>query len=165
MMASVTDRIEKKVHLRAARERVWRALSRASEFGCWFGMHVEGEFTPHTTVKARIQPTQVDAEVAAQQKAYEGIAFELFIERMEPLQHFSFRWHPYPVEGGDTSNEPTTLVTFELEDAEDGTLLTVSESGFDSIPLERRAKAFAANEGGWEIQTQLIAKYLAHAHE
>jgi hypothetical protein len=45
------------------------------------------------------------------------------------------------------------------------TLLTVTESGFDGIPLERRAKAFKANEGGWSKQMGLIEKYLAaHAH-
>jgi hypothetical protein len=54
-------------------------------------------------------------------------------------------------------------VAFELEDDGGGTLLTVSESGFDRVPLERRAKAFADNEGGWAIQTTLIAKYLARA--
>jgi hypothetical protein len=35
-----------------------------------------------------------------------------------------------------------------------------TESGFDQIPLERRAKAFAANEGGWTAQAKLIEKYV-----
>ena len=42
-----------------------------------------------------------------------------------------------------------------------GTLLTITESGFDRIPLARRAKAFTANEGGWEHQTKLLSKYLS----
>ncbi|AKT43305.1 SRPBCC family protein [Chondromyces crocatus] len=162
-MTSPTDRIEKKVHLRAPRERVWRAISRSAEFGTWFGMQVDGEFAPHTTLGARIVPTQVDPEVAEKQKAFDGAPFELYIEQMEPMRLFSFRWHPYTVEKQDYGTAPTTLVVFELEDADGGTLLTVSESGFDEIPLERRAKAFADNEGGWAIQTQLIARYLAHA--
>ena len=37
------------------------------------------------------------------------------------------------------------------------------ESGFDKIPLARQAKAYKANEGGWEMQTRLIEKYLAQA--
>jgi len=65
--------------------------------------------------------------------------------------------------GVDYSKEPTTLVVFELEEAASGTMLTVTESGFDRIPLERRAKAFAANEGGWTAQMKLIEKYLALA--
>jgi len=77
---------------------------------------------------------------------------------------FSFRWHPFAMDTGvDYSKEPTTLVAFELEEASGGTMLTVTESGFDRIPLERRAKAFAANEGGWTAQMKLIEKYLALA--
>ena len=37
------------------------------------------------------------------------------------------------------SNEPMTIVEFVLTDAEGGVLLTVTESGFDGIPLARRA--------------------------
>jgi hypothetical protein len=56
----------------------------------------------------------------------------------------------------------STLVAFELEEVPGGTRLTITESGFDALPLERRAKAFAENEGGWEAQLTLIAKYLVH---
>lgn len=162
-MTSASDRIEKQVLLRAPLARVWRALSRSSEFGTWFGMQLDGDFLPHTTVTGRMVPTEVDPEVAAQQKPFTGMPVELFIERVEPMSLLSFRWHPYPPEDGDTSKLPTTLVTFELAAAEGGTLLRLSESGFDQIPIERRARAFSDNEGGWEIQTQLIGKYLAHA--
>jgi hypothetical protein len=40
-------------------------------------------------------------------------------------------------------------------------LLTITESGFEGIPLARRAEAFTANDGGWEKQTGLIRKYLS----
>jgi uncharacterized protein YndB with AHSA1/START domain len=91
-----------------------------------------------------------------------GKAFEFLVERIEPMQRISFRWHPFAVEPGvDYSHEPTTLIVFELQDQDEGTLLTISESGFDRIPLERRAKAFAANDHGWSMQVQLIEKYLA----
>jgi uncharacterized protein YndB with AHSA1/START domain len=163
MMTSVTDRIVKQVVLRAPLARVWRAVSQSAEFGRWFGMAIDGEFVPGATLQARIVPTEVDAEVAAQQKAYEGLAVELFVEQVEPVRLLSFRWHPYPVDPAEGSSVPTTLVAFQLEDADGATRLTVSESGFDNIPVERRAKAFADNEGGWEIQTRLIARYLEHA--
>ncbi|HEY6723135.1 MAG TPA: SRPBCC family protein [Polyangiaceae bacterium] len=162
-MTSSTDRIEKQVLLRASRQRVWRALTQSAEFGTWFGMQLEGDFLPNTTVSGRMVPTRVDPDVAAQQRPFEGMPVELFIERVEPMRLFSFRWHPYPVEG-DTSQVPTTLVTFELDEAEGGTLLRLSESGFDQIPIERRAEAFSGNEEGWEIQTRLIGKYLAEGH-
>lgn len=158
---SSTDRIQKKVHLRAPRNRVWKAISDSKQFGSWFGMKVEGPFTANTTVKATIVPTTVDPEVAKEQKAFEGMPFELYIERVEPERLFTFRWHPGATQ--PKPEDPTTLVCFELEDAADGILLTVTESGFDRIPLARRAKAFAENEGGWAAQMKLIEKYLAQA--
>ena len=158
---SSTDRIQKKVHLRAPRNRVWKAISDSKQFGSWFGMKVEGPFTANTTVKATIVPTTVDPEVAKEQKAFEGMPFELYIERVEPERLFTFRWHPGATQ--PKPEDPTTLVCFELEDAADGILLTVTESGFDRIPLARRAKAFAENEGGWAAQMKLIERYLAQA--
>jgi uncharacterized protein YndB with AHSA1/START domain len=156
------DRIEKKVLLRAPLERVWRAISDSQRFGSWFGMAVDGPFVEGARVPAKIVPTQVDAEVAAMQKPYEGIAFELWIERVEPMRRFSFRWHPgVPEPGVELRDEQMTRVVFELEQKADGVLLTITESGFERIPLERRAEAFAGNEGGWEMQTVLIGKYLA----
>jgi uncharacterized protein YndB with AHSA1/START domain len=159
-----TDRIEKRILLRAPRKRVWRALADSTEFGSWFGMKFDGPFAPGACMRAVIVPTTVDAEIAKLQKNYEGIPFEITIEQMEPERLFSFRWHPGAVEPGlDYSVEPTTLVAFELEETADGVLLTVTESGFDRIPLARRAKAFAANEGGWSIQMKLIEQHLRHA--
>jgi uncharacterized protein YndB with AHSA1/START domain len=161
-MATNTDRIEKRVPLHAPLERVWRAISDSKQFGSWFGVEFDRPFVTGTTLKGRIVPTTVDAEVAKRQKRYEGTIFQFEVDRIEPMRLFSFRWHPYAVDSGvDYSKEPTTLVVFELEEVSDGTLLTVTESGFDQIPLERRAKAFASNEQGWSAQVKLIEKYLA----
>jgi len=161
-MATNTDRIEKRVLLRAPRERVWRAISDSRQFGSWFGVKFDGPFVAGTRMIGKIVPTTVDAEVAKSQKPYEGFAFEISVERIDPERLFSFRWHPFAAEPGvDYSKEPATLVAFELEEVSGGTMLTITESGFDQIPLERRAKAFAANEQGWSAQAKLIEKYLA----
>ena len=159
-----TDRIEKNVLLRAPRSRVWRALTDSKEFGSWFGMKLDGPFAAGAKLRGVITPTTVDAEVAAMQKPYAGKEFELLVDRIEPERLFSFQWHPFDVQPGvDNSKEPMTLVTFTLEEQKGGVLLTVVESGFDKLPLSRRAEAFKANEGGWAKQMELIAKYLAHA--
>jgi uncharacterized protein YndB with AHSA1/START domain len=164
MAAVIADRIEKQVLLRAPHARVWRALADPKEFGMWFGMKFDGSFTPGARVAGVIVPTTVDAEVARAQQPFEGTPFEITIDRIEPERLFAFRWHPFAVEPGiDYSPEPRTLIEFLLEDVPDGVMLTVRESGFDRIPLERRAKAFAANEAGWAIQMRLIGKYLAEA--
>src|SRR5215468_898429 len=142
-----TDRIEKRVTLRAPVARVWKAIMDSKEFG--------------RRVTGKIVGTEVDPEVAKMQEPYNGRDFDFTIDRIEPMRLFSFRWHPFAVEPGvDYSEEPTTLVVFELKEAPEGTLLTITESGFDAIPAARRAKAFQANEGGWEHQIRLVTKYL-----
>ena len=157
-----TDRIEKKILLHAPLQQVWRALSDSTEFGTWFGVKFDGPFAPGASMRGAIVPTQVNAEVAKAQKPYEGLPFEITIEKMEPERLFSFRWHPFAIERGvDYSAEPTTLVVFALEEVPGGVMLTVTESGFDQIPLARRAKAFTANEQGWGMVVKLVEEYLA----
>jgi uncharacterized protein YndB with AHSA1/START domain len=157
-----TDRIEKRIVLKAPIDRVWRAISDSKEFGTWFGVAFDGAFVQGARLKGKIVPTAVDPQVAKMQEPYEGTPFEIAVERIEPPRRLSFRWHPYAVDPeADYSKEPMTLVTFELDEVPGGTRLTITESGFDRIPLARRAEAFKSNEGGWEMQTQLIAKYLA----
>jgi uncharacterized protein YndB with AHSA1/START domain len=163
-MSDVPDRIEKKVVLRAPRERVWRAISDAGEFGAWFGVRFDGPFVAGKALKGKITPTAVDPEVAATQKAYEGASFEIVVDRVEPMRLFSFRWHPFAVDTTvDYSKEPATLVVFELHDAPGGTELRLTESGFDQVTASRRARAFTANDGGWTAQMKLVAKYVEHA--
>jgi uncharacterized protein YndB with AHSA1/START domain len=164
MTTTTTDRIEKKVVLRAPRERVWNAISDAKQFGTWFGVEFDGPFAPGAAMKGRMKPTKVDPEVAKMQEPYKGMAFDCTIERIEPMRLFSFRWHPFAIDPKvDYSKEPTTLVTFELEEVPGGTQLTITETGFDKVPLERRAQAFEANEGGWTHQAKLLAKYIEGA--
>lgn len=161
-MNASTDRIEKQVLLKAPRERVWRALSEADPFGTWFGVRFDGPFVEGERLTGKITSTQVDDEVAAMQAPYEGTPFEWIVERIEPMRSIAFRWHPFGIDKTvDYSHEPMTLIVFELRDAPEGILLTVTESGFDKLPPERRAKAFPANEGGWAHQMKLIEKYLA----
>ena len=161
-----TDRIEKKLFLRAPLPRVWRALSDSTEFGHWFGVKFEGPFVPGARLHGIVVPTKVDHEIARAQTQYEGVPFEITVDRIEPDRLFSFRWHPFAVEPGfDYSAEPTTIVVFELEEMSDGVLLTVTESGFDQIPLARRAKAFTANEGGWGAVVKLLDRYVHHAQQ
>ncbi len=164
MSAVVPDRIEKQVLLNAPLARVWRAITDSQEFGRWFGVRFDGPFVPGARMAGRITPTTVDPSVAEMQQPYEGLAFEVTVDRIEPETLFSFRWHPGAVDPSiDRSNEPTTLVEFRLEPVADGVRLTIIESGFDGIPIARRAQAFAMNEGGWAAQTRLIEKYLAQA--
>ena len=152
--ATGTDRIEKHIVLRAPRARVWRALADAGEFGSWFGVDFTGaSFTPGATVRGHIT-----------YPGYEHLIMEIVVDRMEPERLFSYRWHPNAVDPTiDYSNEPMTLVEFQLNDVAEGTLLTVIESGFDRIPLARRADAFRSNDSGWAEQMTRVEKYVARS--
>ena len=156
------DRIEKTVVLRAPLERVWRAISDSKEFGTWFGVEFDGPFAAGKAMVGRIVPTQVDPEVAKLQEPHRGAKFEITVEALEPMKLFSFRWHPFAIDPNvDYSKEETTLVEFRLTEEKGGTRLVITETGFDRVPLERRAKAFTANEGGWEHQSKLLEKYVS----
>jgi uncharacterized protein YndB with AHSA1/START domain len=151
--AASTDRIEKTVTLRAPRSRVWRAISRAEEFGEWFRVKLDGTFAEGATTRGQIL-----------YPGYEHLTMEMFVDRIEPERYFAYRWHPYAVEpGADYSREPTTLVEFTLDEANGGTVLTIVESGFDRIPVARRAEAFRMNEGGWTEQIKNIERYVSQS--
>ena len=75
-MTTDTDRIQKRVVLRAPLARVWSAVSDASQFGSWFGVAFEGSFAPGKIMKGTIVPTTVDAEVAKTQQPYAGAKFD-----------------------------------------------------------------------------------------
>ncbi len=147
----IPDRIEKRILLRAPRSRVWRAITDAREFSDWFRVKLEGQFAPGKEIRGQVV-----------YPGYEHLTMTVWVERIEPERLFSFRWHPSAVEPGvDYSGEPTTLVEFRLEETKEGTLLTVVESGFQAIPVARRASAHRDNERGWGEQLRNVERHVA----
>lgn len=150
----MTDRIEKRIELKAPVSRVWRALTDYHEFGEWFRVKLDGPFVP--------------GQISRGQITYPGcehIQWEAVVQKMEPERVFSFTWpHPKSLEKEgfptDYSREPTTLVEFRLEKTATGTLLTVTESGFDKLPADRRLEAFRRNDGGWTEQMKNVGSYV-----
>lgn len=150
MTSSSTDRIEKRIDLNAPVARVWRALTDHRQFGAWFRVNLQGPFVPGEVTRGNIT-----------YPGYEHLVMEVVTQKMEPERVFSFHWHPYAIDPQvDYSQEPPTLVTFTLTPTPTGTLLVVTESGFDAIPPGRRDEAFRMNDGGWTIQVQNIEQYV-----
>jgi uncharacterized protein YndB with AHSA1/START domain len=147
----MTDRIEKQIVIRAPRSRVWRAISDKTEFGTWFGVNFPaGTFAPGKNTKGNITI-----------KGYDHLTMDIEIVEVTPEKRLSYRWHPHGVDPNvDYSVEPKTLVTFTLEEVPEGTRLTIVESGFDAIPLHRRAEAFKGNESGWAGQIRNIERHV-----
>jgi uncharacterized protein YndB with AHSA1/START domain len=151
MNTTSTDRIEKQILIKAPRRRVWRALTDSGEFGEWFRVKVAGAFVAGEPASGQIL-----------HPGYDHLTWSVTIEKMEPERFFSWRWHPNAIDPKkDYSHEPTTLVAFELEEVPGGTLLKVTESGFDRIPLDRREQSYRGNSEGWSIQVGNIERYVS----
>jgi uncharacterized protein YndB with AHSA1/START domain len=153
---STTDRIEEQIVLPTSRARVWRALTNADELGAWFGANIDGAtIAPGADVRGHITIP-----------GYEHVPFEITIGEMVTERRFSWYWHPNAIDQSiDYSREPRTLVTFTLEDAPNGgTLLRVTETGFDALPASRREPSLISNGKGWKGQLQKrLPAYLASA--
>jgi uncharacterized protein YndB with AHSA1/START domain len=149
MNTSEMTRIERSVLIQAPRAKVWRALTDLAEFSTWFGVSTEGQFVPGARLK-----------MTTTMEGYAGIVFYLTVEKLEPMELFSWRWHPGSVQPEEGSKEPMTLVEFRLRDEQGGTRVIVAESGFEAISLARRAKVFEENTGGWEYQMASLEKYV-----
>jgi uncharacterized protein YndB with AHSA1/START domain len=150
-MNSNTDRIERQVLLKAPLKRVWRTVTNSAEFGEWFRVKLTDPFTPGKSISGPVL-----------HPGYEHLTWTVTVEKMEPERLFSWRWKPHAIDPNkDYSHEPTTLVTFELSEVAGGTLLKVTESGFDGVPLERRETAYRGNSEGWTIQMGNIERYVS----
>ena len=141
------DRIEKQIELRAPVSRVWRALTDYREFGEWFRVKLDGPFVPGQISRGQIT-----------YPGYEHVKWEAVVQKMEPERLFSFTWPQM-----DYSMETATLVEFRLKKTASGTLLLLTESGFDKIPVDRRLEAFRMNDGGWTEQMKNLESYVAQA--
>jgi uncharacterized protein YndB with AHSA1/START domain len=149
--AKTANIIEKRIELKAAVARVWRALTDFREFGEWFHVRLEEPFETGKVSRGKIT-----------WPGYEHLVWEAVVQAMEPERLFSFTWHPYSVDQAvDYSKETPTLVEFRLEATAGGTLLKVTESGFEHVPEARRAEAFLRNDGGWTQQMKNIEAYVA----
>jgi uncharacterized protein YndB with AHSA1/START domain len=150
----VSDCIEKKLELTAPVSRVWRALTEYREFGEWFRVKLEGPFVEGQVSRGNMT-----------YPGYEHVKWEAVVQKIEPERLFSFTWaHPKSFHRAeyspDYSNDPKTLVEFTLEKTNGGTLLTLTESGFETIPADRRGEVLRRNEGGWSEQLKNISNHV-----
>lgn len=147
---SQTDRIEKQMQLSAEPARVWQALTDYRQFSQWFRVALEVPFVVGEKCYGQIT-----------YPGYEHLKMEVDVVAMEPMTRFAFTWHPYATDPNvDYSEEPSTVVEFNLTPKDGGTLLRVTESGFDALPAHRRDEAYRMNDGGWTAQIENIKQYV-----
>jgi len=144
------NKVEKQIEIAAPVAKVWDALTDAEKFGTWFRVKLEGPFVAGEVARGRVT-----------WPGYEHLKWVATVKEIVPEKLLSFTWHPYAVDPGmDYSKEEPTLVEFRLEATAMGTLVTVTESGFDKVPEARRAEAFRMNARGWEQQMKNIEEYV-----
>ena len=141
--------IDRTIEIDAAPERVYRALTDAAEVAEWFRMSVEGPLVEGQETWMTTAPE------------HGSMRFVVKVVRLTPPRSVVWQWHPGAIDPAfDYSKEPMTTVTFTLEPTPSGTRLTVSETGFDLLALERRAKAHADNTQGWAEVTVWLKTYV-----
>jgi uncharacterized protein YndB with AHSA1/START domain len=145
----VSDSIEKTIELRAPVERVWRALTDHEEFGAWFKVRLDGPFV--VGERSRGQMTY---------PGYEDHPWDARVLVMEAPRLFAFEWPHVERPDEDLTKAPWTQVEFRLEPLGAGTRLTVTESGFEALPPDRRVEFMRRNEGGWAIQVENIKAHV-----
>jgi uncharacterized protein YndB with AHSA1/START domain len=133
------SRIDRQIEIAAPIDRVWRALTNPAELSAWFQVTIEGEIAAGKEVQ------MTTTHLAKNQQSFRV----LFVELDAPRK-FVWQWHPGMKDPQvDYSKEPRTTVTFTLEQHGRGTRVSVAETGFDAISLDRRAKVHQDNSGGW----------------
>ena len=144
------NRIEKRIELKAPISRVWRALTDYREFGQWFGKTRE-PFHPRPGLPRQHHLSRLRTRHLGGAHRKDGVRTTLFL-LLAPLR--------LRTESTDYSRSSPTLVEFRLEPIPGGTLLLLTESGFDKIPADWRPEAFRRNDGGWTEQMKNIESHV-----
>ena len=147
------SRIDRTIEIKASPEQVYRALTSRDELSAWFQVRIEGDIKPGNEVW-----------MTSEHPDHAGQRWPVRIVELTPPRRVVWQWHPGQVDPAfDYSKEPHTTVTFTLEPSGQGTRLSLSETGFEGISLERRAKALADNSQGWSEVLVWLQRYVETA--
>ena len=149
----IQDSIERQITIRAPKERVYRAITDPEQIVSWFPDAING------TLDVGAAPT---IEVGA------GTVYQIYVVAAHPHDYFAYRWVPGNADGtngftGDVLAVPNTLVEFRLTDNPQGTTLTVTESGFSTLPRRIAERKFEENSDGWEYMLNRLEKLFTQA--
>lgn len=142
------DVIEQEIIVKGSKEEVFSAITDPKKIVLWFPDIVEGG-----TLEAGEQPIFIFSE--------ENHKSQIYVEASKPFEYFAYRWVPGG-KGmlGDVRTVPNTLVEFFIEELNDGTKVTVKESGFASLPPEVAEESFKQNSGGWIYMINRLKEFL-----
>ena len=144
------DKSEKVVDIQAPVSRVWQAITDHEQFGEWFFVRLD-------------QPFEV-GKVTTGQVTYPGHEDMKWTSTTEVLEHeslFVFSWPPGDMDPDTEYGEDAKVfVEFKFEATDQGTRLTITESGFLQFPEPKRLEILRGNTEGWNIQAENISNYV-----
>jgi len=132
----VSDSVTRETVLDLDRDDAWRAVTDAEQLEHWLADEVEIDLVEGGDLRVRYD---------------DGRERHGTVEEVTEPERVVFRWHPVP----DADLE--TVVTIELDAAEDGTRVTVVETGFDLLPVASAQACAAVNAWAWEARLQAAA--------
>jgi uncharacterized protein YndB with AHSA1/START domain len=142
-----TDAIRRETRIAAPQQRVWDVVTSAEHLGRWFGdAGAEVDLRPGGALRLTWA---------------EHGSFLRRVEQVTPIELLSFRWaRPAATEPAPGNS---TLVEFRLVPDGAGTLLVVTESGFDDLEgsPEARVRYRAGNVEGWAEEMADLVAHLA----
>ena len=146
-------KIVQKVEIDAPITKVWDAIIDHNKFGEWFRCKLDQPFE--------------EGKPSTGMMTYPGaehVPWQATVLKIIEQKRLEFTWPPYVEdESVNLDDEPWLHCTFELEETATGTLLTITESGFDKLTAAIRDDARRGNEQGWEIQAGHILEYMRNA--
>jgi uncharacterized protein YndB with AHSA1/START domain len=133
--------VESSIWIAAPRERVWRAVTEPGQLAQWFAPGSPWEIPQleaNTTVKFHNTATEILLAT---------------IQTADPPQQFTLRWEP--------EEDGTILTTtFLLEEENDGTRITIRETGFESLAADIRQQRIEQTAAGYGISLENLRAYL-----
>ena len=121
---------------------MWAALTTAEGLGTWFCDAATIDLRPGG---------------AAEMTWTSGDKASLRIERVEEPTVFGFTWG---INGLPDDDPRRTYVEFTLVPTDNGTRLTVVESGFAQLPEDSYHRALDGNTDGWASELGELVEYL-----
>ena len=132
----MTDIILKKHQFQCPIERVWKAITEASEISSWF---IQADFM---------------AEVGYHYTfTHENTVITGDVLVVNPVTKLVYTWM---VKGTNV----ITTVSWKLESNSEGTMLTLEHSGISNYPGETAVAMFQNFNGGWDACLSGLEKYL-----
>src|SRR5579871_6240969 len=127
--------------IKADQARVWKAITTPEQINTWFDPEMKWDFMPAVGEPIRFH--------------YKGefVGYGRIVT-VEPMTTFAFNWTP------EAGNPVETRVTFVLEAVPEGTLVTISEAGFEKLPDNVRQKRYEMNGQGWSLTLDHLTDYL-----